>query len=103
MSESVLGPSLIFEGEWQSQTPLRIEGKVKGNIRNSDLVSVEHGAHLEGGLHSAHARIAGILQGSIQAEQRVEITEQAQMLGDIHSPRVQIADGAKFKGTIEMD
>jgi cytoskeletal protein CcmA (bactofilin family) len=38
----------------------------------------------------------------VTATERVEVRKEGKMVGDIKAPRVVIADGAKFKGNIEM-
>ena len=41
--------------------------------------------------------------GNITADDKVEIAPSGSVEGDIRAPRVSIADGAKFKGSIDMD
>jgi cytoskeletal protein CcmA (bactofilin family) len=41
--------------------------------------------------------------GNITADDKVEIAPSGSVQGDVRAPRVAIADGAKFKGTIDMD
>ena len=43
-----------------------------------------------------------MLVGNVTATERVEVRKEGKMVGDIKAPRVVIADGAKFKGNIEM-
>jgi cytoskeletal protein CcmA (bactofilin family) len=40
--------------------------------------------------------------GNITADDRVEISSSGSVLGDIMAPRVALADGASFKGSIDM-
>ena len=43
-----------------------------------------------------------MLVGNVTASDKVEVRKEGKMVGDIKAPRVVIADGAKFKGNIEM-
>jgi cytoskeletal protein CcmA (bactofilin family) len=43
------------------------------------------------------------MNGNISASDRVSISSTAKVVGDIKAPRVVIEDGARFKGSIEMD
>ena len=43
-----------------------------------------------------------MLVGNVEASESVEVRKEGKMIGDIKAPRVIIADGAKFKGNIEM-
>jgi cytoskeletal protein CcmA (bactofilin family) len=47
--------------------------------------------------------VHGQMSGDIQAADRVVISASAKVVGDIKAPRVVIQDGARFKGSIEMD
>jgi len=46
--------------------------------------------------------VHGQMSGAIVAADRVVISSTAMVVGDIKAPRVVIQDGARFKGSIEM-
>ena len=52
--------------------------------------------------HSADS-ISGRFTGNVDAEQRVEIDASASLVGNVTSPRLSIADGAYFKGAVDME
>jgi len=45
----------------------------------------------------------GEVVGNITADDKVEVAPTGSMKGDISSPRVVLADGARFKGSIDME
>jgi cytoskeletal protein CcmA (bactofilin family) len=47
--------------------------------------------------------VLGEITGNITADDKVEVAATGTMRGDIQAPRVVLADGAKFKGSIDMD
>jgi len=47
--------------------------------------------------------VEGSVTGDICASQSVVISASGNIMGNIESPRVTLRDGAKFKGSIEMD
>jgi len=47
--------------------------------------------------------IAGDVQGNAHAKERVEIAPTGRLSGDIAAPRITIADGAHFKGSVDME
>ena len=47
--------------------------------------------------------IAGDVSGNAHAAERVEIAPSGRLTGDIVSPRITIADGAHFKGSVDME
>lgn len=46
--------------------------------------------------------VHGTLTGNVQAHDRVEITPSGSLIGDVTTSRITIADGAHFKGSIEI-
>ena len=48
-------------------------------------------------------RVEGNVQGDVQASERVELAAGSSVVGDVTAPRVSIADGARFKGSVDMD
>jgi cytoskeletal protein CcmA (bactofilin family) len=46
--------------------------------------------------------IKGEMRGNMTAEDKVEIHQGARVVGNITAPRVVIAEGARFKGHIDM-
>jgi cytoskeletal protein CcmA (bactofilin family) len=47
--------------------------------------------------------VDGYMEGDLFGSERVHIRKSAQVHGNVTSPRVSLEDGAKFKGSIEMD
>jgi cytoskeletal protein CcmA (bactofilin family) len=46
--------------------------------------------------------VAGELLGNITASDKVEVAVTGSVRGDIFAPQVILADGARFKGSIDM-
>jgi cytoskeletal protein CcmA (bactofilin family) len=47
--------------------------------------------------------VSGRLTGNVLARERVELRAEAKVVGDVKAPRIVIADGASFKGNVDMD
>jgi cytoskeletal protein CcmA (bactofilin family) len=47
--------------------------------------------------------VEGYVEGDLYGSERVSIRKSAQVRGKITSPRVSLEEGAKYKGSIEMD
>lgn len=103
MSETVIGKAITIDGEISGTEPIVIEGTVKGKISLDSSVNVSSGAVVEADVRSQLIEVSGHITGNIVASERVEITSNGRMVGDIKSPRILIADGAGFKGHIDMD
>jgi cytoskeletal protein CcmA (bactofilin family) len=103
MAETKITKGITIDGEIQAQEPVTIEGLVKGRIATSELVTVATGGVVEANVETTQIQIHGTFTGDIAAKERVEISPSGKMTGDVRAPRILIADGANFKGHIDMD
>lgn len=99
-----IGPSIQIKGELQGDEDLTIDGRVEGKIelREHNLTIGPNGK-IKADLHAKTIVIAGEVSGHAFAAERVEIAPTGRLVGDIHSPRITIADGAHFKGSVDME
>ena len=58
---------------------------------------------VEADIETQNVEIAGQVTGNIAATDRVELKSDCRVVGDIKAPRILIADGASFKGNVDMD
>lgn len=103
MADTIIGKGIIIDGEISGSAPVIIEGMVKGRITVQAAVTVAEGAVVNADVNTPLVDVQGELTGNIQASERVQISTSGRMVGDIRSPRILIADGAGFKGHIDMD
>ena len=90
------------EGTLTGPTDLLIEGEVDGEIRVDSAVAIGTGGVVRGPITAQTVRVDGRVIGNVQATERVEVTLSGGLEGDIAAPRVIIAEGAFFKGRIDM-
>ena len=101
--QATLGQTVVITGDLRANEDLTIEGHIEGTIE-SKLHSVTIGPM---GLAKAEilARevvVLGKVNGTITASEKVEIWPNGSVLGDVVSPTVTIAEGATFRGSIDM-
>ena len=103
MANTVIGSSIVIDGEISGEEDLVIRGTVKGKIQLKENLLVENSGVVEADIDTTTVTISGQVTGNIHAGQRVEIRADGKMVGDIKAPRILIADGATFKGNVDMD
>jgi cytoskeletal protein CcmA (bactofilin family) len=103
MGNTIIGSSIVVDGEITGEEPLTIQGTVKGKIAVAQNLTVEQGATVEANVEAQALTVSGRLTGNVLARERVELRSDARMVGDVKSPRIVIADGATFKGNVDMD
>lgn len=90
------------EGKLTGPTELLIEGEVDGEIRVESAVMIGTEGVVRGPISAQMVRVGGRVIGDVQASDRVEVAPSGGLEGDIAAPRVVIAEGAFFKGRIDM-
>ena len=99
-----IGQSIHIKGELTGNEDLTIEGKVEGKVFLKDHnLTVGANGKILAEIQAKTVMILGEVTGNISADDKVEVAATGSMRGDIHAPRVVLADGGKFKGSIDMD
>lgn len=102
MATTVIGSSIVIDGEISGEEHLVVHGTVKGRINVRDSLVVENGGLVEATVESATITVNGTVNGDISASERAELRPNSTVIGDIRAPRILIADGASFKGNVDM-
>ena len=97
-----IAPGSRVQGELTGPTELLIEGEVEGEVRVESVVVIGAEGLVQGPITAQTVRVSGKVVGNVQATERVEIAPAGSVEGDIAAPRVVIAEGAFFKGRVEM-
>ena len=103
MANTVIGSSIVIDGEISGDESLVVQGTVKGRINLSENVYIENSARVEADMEVDSVEVGGEVTGNITASGKVELKAESKMIGDVRAPRIHIADGALFKGNIDMD
>jgi cytoskeletal protein CcmA (bactofilin family) len=99
-----IGQSVEIKGTLTGNEDLTIEGMVDGKILVKDhALTIGANGRITAEVHAKTVVVVGQVVGNITADDKVEIAPSGSVEGDIRAPRVAIADGAKFKGSIDMD
>ncbi|MDO8505099.1 MAG: polymer-forming cytoskeletal protein [bacterium] len=101
-TESVIGPSVHLEGNFNSSGNIVIVGSLTGSLITSGDVRIEEGAKVQATVQATNAFIAGELRGDIHANERLELSPTAQVIGNIEAKTLTIAPGAVLHGKCFM-
>src|SRR5512140_954773 len=98
-----IGKSVVIKGELNGSEDLTVEGHVEGKIelREHALTIGPHG-RIKAEVFAKSVIVLGEVVGNINASEKVDIRENGSVDGDIIAPRVAIAEGAHFRGSIDM-
>ncbi|MFW6093326.1 MAG: bactofilin family protein [Pseudomonadota bacterium] len=101
---AIIGKTIRIQGDITGEESLVVEGQVDGTIhlKNNDL-TVGQSGQVNANLAANVVRIDGEVKGDILGQEKVIVTKTGRVQGNIVGPRVTLEDGAKFKGSIDMD
>ena len=102
--DSLIGEGTAVEGDVLFVGGLRIDGRVKGNVRCSDEQSgtlvLSEKARVDGEIHVSHAVINGTVVGPVFASEYVELQAKSNVNGDVHYKTLEIHLGAIVQGRL---
>ncbi len=99
----MIGPGTTIRGTITGDEDLQVQGRVEGAVRISKDLDVAQSAVLEAEVEARNVRVAGSVTGNVNAGDSFVVESGATVVGDVKTPRLSIAEGARFKGRIEMD
>jgi len=98
-----IGKSVVIKGELNGSEDLTIEGHVEGKIELRDhVLTIGPNGKIKAELFAKSVVVLGEVIGNVSATEKVDIRENGSVEGDITSPRVAIAEGAHFRGSVDM-
>jgi cytoskeletal protein CcmA (bactofilin family) len=103
MAGTVIGDGLTVEGEITGDDEVVVHGTVRGTLTTTDAVSIASGGVVEADVTASALSIAGQVTGNVTAQNRVDIQAGGRLVGDVKASRFTIADGASFKGSVDME
>ena len=97
-----LGANVKIEGTITGTEMVTIEGTVTGTINLGGDLLIGTKARVEATVHAKNVTIEGNLSGDVSADVRVELVASASVDGNIKAPKIIVAEGAKFRGSVDM-
>lgn len=102
MASTVIGGSTRIEGELLGSADLHVRGTVKGRVIVGGNLFVDTTGNVEATVEADNLEVAGRVTGNMTANKKVEIVAGGRAVGDVRAQRILIADGAVFRGNVDM-
>jgi cytoskeletal protein CcmA (bactofilin family) len=103
-TRALLGPSIEFHGDIVGGEDLLIEGRLQGKVRlPQHAVAIGPKGRVNAEIQGRVIEVEGEVEGQLHAEELIVLRKSARVRGDLVAPRVVLEDGAKFKGTVDME
>jgi cytoskeletal protein CcmA (bactofilin family) len=98
-----IGKSVVIKGELNGSEDLTVEGHVEGKIELRDhVLTIGPNGKIKAQVFAKAVIVLGEVTGNVTASEKVDIRDNGSVDGDIVAPRVAIAEGAHFRGSVDM-
>src|SRR5216683_7201249 len=98
-----IGKSVVIKGELNGSEDLTVEGHVEGTIQlREHVLTIGPNGKIKAQVFAKAVIVLGEVNGNVTASDKVDIRDNGSVDGDIVSPRVAIAEGAHFRGSVDM-
>jgi len=100
---SVIDEGLVINGDIYGDEDLSVKGKIKGTIfLKNGSVNIEESGMVEGEILAVYVNVMGKFEGKAIALEKLKLASTAYVEGEIQGAIVEIAEGAFFRGTLNI-
>lgn len=99
---SIIGEGTRFNGEFDLNGLLRIDGDFCGTVRTKGKVLIGKNGRAECTVYAGTVVIGGIVKGNLFADEKVVILSTGIVLGNITSPRFIVEEGVILNGNCRI-
>ena len=100
--KTIIGKTIKIVGEVKSDEDVIIEGNVNGKVEVGKTLTIGKHGYVNAEIKARVVRIVGKVEGDVEASYKVEIVPNGHLTGNIKAPKIVIAEGAIFKGNVDM-
>ena len=101
---ATIGPSIRIDGDLAGEEDLIVEGRITGTVElKSNTLTIGSQGQVEARVYAHTILVEGTVNGDLYASERISIRQSARIEGNIYAPRISLEDGARFRGSIDMD
>lgn len=99
---TLIGAGTVFEGVFEVEGGVRIDGVFKGEASCSGTVTVSPSGQAYAHLEAKGVYINGNVRGTVRAEW-VQLDSAARFVGDVYTSEFVVSRGAVFQGSCSME
>jgi cytoskeletal protein CcmA (bactofilin family) len=100
--ETIIGPTVQVEGNFNSRGNIMIEGAFKGTLKTAKNIKVGERAVIQANISAENALIAGEIKGNLKIKGILEVKKTAKIIGDIETKIITVESGALINGKFTM-
>lgn len=102
VNRTIIGKGITFEGDFESEDPIKLNGTIKGDIESSNSVHISRDGSYFGNASMRDLHVDGHVDGKIKCEDIATFTNTATMTGDLVTARLKTDEGSGFSGSLKL-
>ncbi len=95
---TIIGKGSEVEGRLSVQNSVRVDGRLKGELKCSGLLVIGEEGYVEANIQAKEVVVGGKVQGSVEASHKVVLQSSASVIGDLKTRLLVVEEGAVFQG-----
>ena len=99
---TLIGSGTTLKGDISSNSDLRIDGTIIGNIKSNSKIIIGSTGSVEGDIEGNQADITGKVQGNIKIKDLLQLKGECIIHGNITAGKLQVEPTATFNGQCHM-
>jgi cytoskeletal protein CcmA (bactofilin family) len=99
---TLISAGTTIKGDLSSNSDLRIDGTVIGNINSSAKIVIGNSGVVEGDIFGNNADIVGKTSGTIKVKELLQLRGECVVNGNIYAGKLQVEPSATFNGQCHM-
>jgi cytoskeletal protein CcmA (bactofilin family) len=101
-SATLISSGTVLRGNIKSDSDLRIDGTIHGNVSSSAKIVVGPSGYVEGNIEGVNADVTGKVKGNISVKELLQLREKSNVDGNIIAAKLQVDPAAAFNGKCQM-
>lgn len=97
-----LGADAEVTGRLSFNAPTRIDGKLHGEVKCSDLLVVGETGIVEGNIRATELVVLGTVHGDIRGAQRVEVGPRGRIRGTVEAHALAVREGGRLEAACRI-
>jgi cytoskeletal protein CcmA (bactofilin family) len=99
---TLISSGTTLKGDLSSNSDLRIDGTVIGNIHSSAKIIIGSTGVVEGDISGTQADIVGKVSGNVRAKELLQLRGECLVTGNLYAGKLQVEPTATFNGQCHM-
>ena len=99
---TLIGAGTTVKGDINSNSDLRIDGTIIGNVNSTAKIVIGASGNVEGDISGNQADIVGKVSGNIKTKDLLQLRGDCVVNGNVHAGKLQIEPTAVFNGQCHM-